>query len=54
MHNPLRLTVFVYAKKNLVEKIINNSPQLKNLFNGRWIHLEVIEPIEESIFELAS
>ena len=43
MHQPLRLTVFVYANKELVEKIISQSPNLKNLFNGRWIHLEILE-----------
>ncbi len=45
VHQPLRLTVFVYAKKQIIEKIINKSPQLINLFNGRWIHLEVLEPV---------
>ena len=54
MHQPLRLTVFVYAKKNLVEEIINKSQQLKNLFNGRWIHLEILEPALEQSIELAS
>lgn len=54
MHEPLRLTVFVYAQKKLVEEIINNSPQLKSLFNGRWMHLEILEPALEKSIKLAS
>jgi uncharacterized protein YbcC (UPF0753/DUF2309 family) len=48
MHQPLKLTVFVYAKKQLVLEIINKSPQLKNLFNGRWINLEILEELLEN------
>ncbi len=54
MHKPLRLTVFVYAPKKLVEKIINNSPQLKDLFDGRWMHLEVLDSGEEESIQAVS
>lgn len=49
MHEPLRLTVFVYADKKMVNKIINESQLLRNLFNGRWIHLEILDPNEFNV-----
>lgn len=43
MHEPLRLTVFVYAKKEIIVNIIKKSPILKNLIDGRWMHLEILD-----------
>ncbi|MFN8769744.1 MAG: putative inorganic carbon transporter subunit DabA [Neisseriaceae bacterium] len=43
VHQPLRLTVFVCAKAELIEKTLEQSQQLRELFNGRWMHLEVLD-----------
>lgn len=44
LHQPLRLTVVVYAPKARVDQILNSEPQLSALFNGQWAHLRVLEP----------
>jgi uncharacterized protein YbcC (UPF0753/DUF2309 family) len=43
-HTPKRLYAVVYANKTLVERIINKHNQLKNLINGQWIFIDIIEP----------
>lgn len=44
VHQPLRLLVVVYAKQEIVKEVIAKSPTIANIFNGRWAHLQVIEP----------
>lgn len=44
LHQPLRLYVVLYAKRELADRIIANNPILRRLFNGQWLYLNIIEP----------
>jgi len=44
LHQPRRLLVIIYAKEEIVNKILKDSPIIANLFNGRWAYLKIIEP----------
>ncbi len=46
LHACKRLSVFIYANKKTVETIIEENPYLKNLVQGNWCHLNVIEPTD--------
>ncbi len=48
-HQPIRLLVVVYAKQQLVNQILDKHPQVKSLFDGGWLKLNVIEPVMEPI-----
>jgi uncharacterized protein YbcC (UPF0753/DUF2309 family) len=43
LHEPRRLTVIVYAKKENVDSIISKNHLLKDLIENQWIHLSVLE-----------
>ena len=46
VHEPLRLLVVIYANRKLVKKLLDQSPAVANIFNGRWAHLVIIDPDE--------
>jgi uncharacterized protein YbcC (UPF0753/DUF2309 family) len=39
MHDPLRLTVFVEAPTDAITDILNRHPEVRALFDNRWLHL---------------
>jgi uncharacterized protein YbcC (UPF0753/DUF2309 family) len=46
VHEPMRLLVVIYANRSLVNRILEESPTVANIFDGRWAHLVVIDPDE--------
>lgn len=44
VHEPLRLLVIVYARKEVVNKILSSSTELNSIFKGNWAYLKIIEP----------
>jgi len=52
IHEPRRLFVVIYAKKELVETILNKHTVVKNIFDGKWAFLHIINPQEEIKGEL--
>lgn len=46
-HIPTRLFVYVYAPKATVHKIINQCDKLKQLIEGHWFFLHIIEPYDD-------
>lgn len=44
LFEPLRLLVVVYAKEKTVDEVLKKLPDIAKLFDGRWLHLKVIEP----------
>ena len=41
---PLRMLVVINARQELVDSVLERLPEVAKLFNGRWMHLKVIEP----------
>lgn len=44
LHQPLRLFVVIVGNPLIVDKTIENNPAIKQLLNGGWISLKVVEP----------
>lgn len=44
MHEPLRLLVVVYAEPWKINEIFKRQPQVKSLFDHKWLNLRVIAP----------
>lgn len=44
LHQPLRLLVIIYARKKIVDALLNQNPSIKALFTQQWAHLKVLEP----------
>lgn len=42
VHEPRRLTVFLESDTELVEKVLESQPEVRQLFDHEWIHLVVI------------
>jgi uncharacterized protein YbcC (UPF0753/DUF2309 family) len=45
-HQPQRLSVFINAPKDSVAKLLNSNPHLKTLIANRWIHLLIVDPLQ--------
>ena len=43
-HEPIRLTVVIYAPQNLVDSIIDKEPELKKLVDNKWIFIKCLNP----------
>lgn len=43
VHQPVRLLVVIYGKRALIEQVINNNPTVKQLVDGLWVSLKIIE-----------
>ncbi len=44
LHQPLRLLVIIYARKKLVDHLLEQHPSIKALFAQQWAHLKILEP----------
>ena len=42
VHEPRRLTVFLESETELVDKVLESQPEVRQLFDHQWIHLVVI------------
>lgn len=51
-HCPQRLLTIVYAKRAAVKEIIDKQSILKLLFFNEWVHLVVIDPIDNLSYKL--
>lgn len=51
-HEPQRLLAVVYAPKAMVLKVIEKHNILKTLFFNEWVHLLVIDPIDQMPYRL--
>jgi len=45
LHEPRRLTVIVYGDRKKIDFIINKHQVLKNLIQGQWLNLSVLDPV---------
>lgn len=48
LHQPLKLLVVIVAKRLLVDQLLDKHPEVKNIFDGQWAYLHVIETEEEN------
>ena len=51
-HQPLRLTTFVHAPTNLIDKAIHKNEILQKLFGNSWVHLFCLDPKSSKIYLL--
>ena len=51
-HQPQRLLAILYAPRSQVKQLIDKHAVLKRLFFNQWLHLVVIDPVEEEAFQL--
>ncbi|MDF1678501.1 MAG: DUF2309 domain-containing protein [Legionellaceae bacterium] len=51
-HEPQRLLAVVYAPKERVSQVIEKHSILKTLFFNQWVHLVVIDPINQRPYQL--
>lgn len=49
VHEPMRLLVIIYAKRSLVNKILDESPTVAKIFDGRWAHLVILDADEMTL-----
>jgi len=49
-HQPLRLTTFVHAPTNLIDKAICKNEILQKLFSNGWVHLLCLDPKSGKIY----
>lgn len=43
IHQPVRLLLVIYGKRALIEQVIDSNPTVKQLIDGLWISLKIIE-----------
>ncbi|KTD32024.1 putative inorganic carbon transporter subunit DabA [Legionella israelensis] len=53
-HSPQRLLTIVYAHRMIVRDVINKQTILKTLFFNDWVHLVVIDPIDNLPYKLST
>ena len=51
-HNPIRLTVVVYAPKTKIGEIIMQQQILQKLFGNGWVHMICHDPQEKQKYQL--
>lgn len=52
-HEPQRLLTVAYAPKEIVAQVIEKHSILKTLFFNQWVHLVVIDPINQLSYQLS-
>ncbi len=50
VHEPLRLSVFIEAPYEDIEKIIERNHDISELINNEWIHIFSIDSLSNKIF----
>ena len=51
-HQPLRLTTFVHAPTNIIDKVIHKNQILQKLFGNGWVHLFCLDPKSSKVYLL--
>jgi uncharacterized protein YbcC (UPF0753/DUF2309 family) len=51
-HQPLRLTTFVNAPIDLINKAIYKNEILQKLFSNSWVHIFCLDPINNKVYSL--
>jgi uncharacterized protein YbcC (UPF0753/DUF2309 family) len=49
MHEPLRLSVYVQASLESINRVLNIHPEIRELVQNGWMHLFAIEPATAEI-----
>jgi uncharacterized protein YbcC (UPF0753/DUF2309 family) len=44
VHDPLRLSVFLAAPREAINQVLENHPEVQQLFSNGWIHLVAMDP----------
>lgn len=42
LHEPMRLSVFIYAEQDDIDRIVNKHDYLKHLIVGQWLHIKAL------------
>jgi hypothetical protein len=51
-HQPLRLSVYIHAPKQRIERILEKNNNLRSLLDNEWIYLLCVDPTEnDQIFK---
>lgn len=50
-HEPLRLSVFIEARREDVAAILRKQPEVRNLVENQWVHLFTIDPGGERLWQ---
>jgi uncharacterized protein YbcC (UPF0753/DUF2309 family) len=48
-HRPLRLSVFIEAPQDAIDRVIDANPVVQDLVHHEWLHLLRIEPSDGSV-----
>lgn len=51
-HEPQRLLTVVYAPRQTIDGLIEKQEILRKLFFNGWVHLVVIDPVENQVYQL--
>lgn len=51
-HRPCRLMSVIFAPQQLIEKVLQDSPEIKNLIENGWVRLFCIDPLEQRTYKL--
>jgi hypothetical protein len=51
-HQPIRLSVLVYAPKELLGQIISSQNNLQKLITNEWIFITCINPFDQKLYKL--
>lgn len=49
MHEPLRLSVFIRAREEAINKVLGKHPAVEQLFANGWLHLFAIQPASNEV-----
>lgn len=50
VHTPQRLSVWIEASQEAIDRVLNQHSQVRSLVEGQWIHLHRIEPSSGLVF----
>ncbi|MBY0402066.1 DUF2309 domain-containing protein, partial [Myxococcota bacterium] len=50
MHTPLRLSVFIEAPRDAMDRVIEKHAHVRQLVENEWIHLHQIDTVEGAVY----
>lgn len=50
LHEPVRITILIEARPDIVQGILNSAPRQKQLVHHRWLHMAVLNPEDGKIY----
>ncbi|MEM1283460.1 MAG: putative inorganic carbon transporter subunit DabA [Chlamydiota bacterium] len=51
-HRPCRLMSVIFAPHHLIEKVLQDSPEIRTLIKNGWVRLFCIDPIQQKTYKL--